>query len=383
MQFKAGYIADSIAKVITDFKAKLDKNVIVEQNKLLQINGLLQNASSFEVEFPFEHKPNYHKLNPVLATINNIITRGLPTRLPVSIEKLFSEIKLTEPNKDEFEFNFPNSIKNIDFETLFQLLHIVEPKLEIEKNQYGGFLGSLSEWKFLDETLKEFPFAKQILQSQRDFSTIGTGLAGGKSLDFSYEFPYLNSKSIGSLSDKQRQGIIFEFDGPHHKLQTVKFYDNYRDDVADDANFETLRQSFDTIGLNPNIENQFKNEIFGIFKTNYNRKIKDFLPEYSLLFIPLAVTRIQKTIIEFLISNPNEFEKEEIKIAIIERDLPCGSMAIKSLQEMFENVNAILEEADKLILPKIDFSIFENQNWVIDNKLHLECVLEFKHFALK
>ena len=42
MQFKAGYIADSIAKVITEKKAKLDSNKIAEQNQLLQINGLLQ-----------------------------------------------------------------------------------------------------------------------------------------------------------------------------------------------------------------------------------------------------------------------------------------------------------------------------------------------------
>ena len=39
MQFKAGYISDSIAKVITDFKNKLDKTKTEERNKLLQING--------------------------------------------------------------------------------------------------------------------------------------------------------------------------------------------------------------------------------------------------------------------------------------------------------------------------------------------------------
>jgi len=309
MQFKAGYIADSIAKVITEFKAKLDKNNVVEQTKLLQIKGLLQYVSSFEVEFPYDHKLNHKKINPVLATINNVITRGLPTRVPVTIENLFSEIGLTEPNKDEFEFNFPNAKKEIKFETLFQLLHIIEPKLEIKKNQYGGFPGSLSEWKFLDETLKEFPFAKQILQSQRDFSTIDKKLVGGRTLDFSYEFPYQNSQNVGNLTDKIRQGIIFEFDGPHHNLKTVRIYDNYRDDVADENNFETLRQSYDSVILNPNIENQFRNEIFEIFKVNYNREIKNYISEYSLLFIPLAVARIQKTILEFLIANPNEFEK--------------------------------------------------------------------------
>ena len=205
MQFKAGYIADSIAKVITDFK----KNNDLDKIKLLQIDGLLQYVSSFEVKFPHEQKVDFHEINPVLATINNIITRGLPTRLPVSIEKEFSKIGLTEPNKDEYEFNFPVAVKQIKFETIFQLLHILEPKLEINRSQYGGSPGSLAEWKFLDETLKEFPFAKQILQSQRDFSTIGKGLAGGKTVDFSFEFPYQTPKNIDSLTDKQRQGIYF------------------------------------------------------------------------------------------------------------------------------------------------------------------------------
>jgi ATP-dependent DNA helicase RecQ len=374
MQFKAGYIADSIAEVITDTKATLTKNNVAEQNKLLQINGLLQHVSSFEVEFPYEHKPDYHNLNPVLATINNIITRGLPTRLPVCIEKLFSEIGLTEPNKDEFEFNFPNSIKEINFETIFELLHILEPKLEINNSNYGGELGSNLEWKFI----KNNPFIAQILQSQRDFSTINKQLGGGRTVDFSFTSPYLywdNAKKCF-----KNQGRIFEVDGPHHLLTEYKYYDLKRDDLATAEDIETFRFNAEAIhNQDFNYENLIGKEIYSIFSKNYNREIKDFLSEYSLLFIPLAVARIQKTIIEFLISNPNEFEKEEIKISIIERDLPCGAIAIKSLQEMFENINAILELEDKLILPKINLTIFENKNWVIDKKLHLDYKVEYSN----
>ncbi len=382
MQFKAGYIADSIAKIITDYKAKPDKNKTDEQ-----ISGLLQYVSSFEVEFSrsYEHKLDFHNLNPVLATINNIITRGLPTRMPVIIEESFSEIGLTKPNESEFELKFPNTNaeKKINFETIFELLHILEPKLEINKNQYGGFPGSLSEWKFLDETLKEFPFAKQILQSQRDFSTISKNLQGGRTLDFSYEFPYHNAKNNGVLTekekmtDKERKGVIFEFDGPHHQLRTVKFYDEYRDKEAKENKFETLRQSCGEVGINLKVEEQLNSEHFDAFKVNYKRNVKDYLEEYYLLFIPLAVARVQKTIIEFLLKNPDEFKKEEIKIAIIERDLPCGAIAIKSLQEFFENINELLEDEDKLILPKISLTIFENKNWVTDKfkKIHLDAVI--------
>jgi hypothetical protein len=68
MQFKAGYIVDSIAKVVTDFKSKLDKHTPADQKQHDQFNGLLQHVSSFNVEFPYEHKPDFKKLNPVLAS---------------------------------------------------------------------------------------------------------------------------------------------------------------------------------------------------------------------------------------------------------------------------------------------------------------------------
>ena len=75
MQFKAGYIVDSIAKVIVDFKAKLDRHKPTDQKQLDQINGLLQYASSFDVDFYYNYAPDFKKLNSVLATLNNIITR--------------------------------------------------------------------------------------------------------------------------------------------------------------------------------------------------------------------------------------------------------------------------------------------------------------------
>lgn len=90
MQFKAGYIIDAIAKVLTDFKASLNKHTPADHKKLDQINGLLQHASSFDVEFPYDYNLDFTKLNPVLATLNNIITRGLLTRAPVILEIIFS-----------------------------------------------------------------------------------------------------------------------------------------------------------------------------------------------------------------------------------------------------------------------------------------------------
>ena len=109
MQFKAGYIVDTIAKVVTDFRANMDMHETNGKKQLDQINGLLQQASSFDVEFPFEYDPDFKNLNSVLATLNNVITRGLPTRAPIILEKLFTEIGLTTQSDDEFEIDFSTS----------------------------------------------------------------------------------------------------------------------------------------------------------------------------------------------------------------------------------------------------------------------------------
>lgn len=366
MQFKAGYLVDSIAQTIQEFRAKLDEKKTEDEFKLHQIKGLLQHLSSFDVEFPDGFKPNFSKLNPVLATINNIITRGLPTRAPLILEQIFIDIGLTKKSTDEFEFNYPDTIDPISYETIFELLHIIEPKLEIDKPNYGGDLGSDLEWKFLETN----PILKQILQSQRDFSTINSQLPGERTVDFSYIAPYLQWNKKNNRYEKV--GRIFEVDGSHHKLSEYRLYDAYRDSIAELENFETIRTTAETINqVEYKIEALFGSRIFDIYKKNFERDINDHIREYSLIFIPFAVARIQKTILEYLLVNSELLNIDKISIAIIERDLPCGAIAIRNLKELFLNINSLLKDEDKIVLPEIHLTIFENTKWVLDKKLHL------------
>lgn len=378
MQFKAGYIVDAIAKVVTDYKANLNKRTPADQTNLDQINGLLQYASSFDVEFPYKHNPDYKKLNPVLATINNIITRGLPTRAPLILEELFSKINLTEQSKDEFELNFVSAKSTVSFESIFELLHIIEPRLEINRANYGGNLGSSLEWDFI----KNHPFLNQVLESQRDFSTINSKLNGNRTVDFCFTSPYLHWNE--KKKSYERVGRIFEVDGGHHSLSEYRYYDAYRDAIAEEENFETIRYTADSIKEDKaDFEALIGRKVYQKFKRNFEKDITTHLANYSLIFIPISVARIQKTILEFLLVHPELFKNEKIKVAIVERDLPCGAIAVKSLQDLFLNINAILNDSDKLPLPKIELTIFENEKWVIDSDLHLQAKRQDEIFFKK
>ncbi|TAE21144.1 MAG: ATP-dependent DNA helicase RecQ [Cytophagales bacterium] len=103
-------------------------------------------------------------------------------------------------------------------------------------------------------------------------------------------------------------------------------------------------------------------------------------PLYSLLFIPLAVARVQKTLLEFLLAHPELFRKEKIEIAIIERDLPCGAIAVESLQELFVNLNALLNDSDRLPLPEISLTVFETPKWVFKPGLHRNARMQDENF---
>ena len=364
-QYKAGYIVDAISNLITDNFKSLNYFNEKENDDINKIKGLLQSLSSFDVEFPYTHKIDYDKIHPVLATINNIITRGLPTKAPLIIEEKFVEINLVNANIEEFEFKYNERIKKIEYQTIFELLHLIEPNLKFDNDNYIGELGSTLEPKFLGN----HQFIKQLFQTQRDFATINPDMIGGKSVDFSFTSPYLYWNSNKNRTEYKTR--IFEIDGPHHLLEEYVHYDTNRDLAASEVNAETFRFTQNEINANAIPYNKlFSEDLYKIFEKNFNRNISDYLEEYSLLFIPFAVARIQKTIIDYFIANKDLLKKETLQIALVERDLPCGALAVKSLEKIFSNLNALLEDQDKLQIPKIELSIFENENWVINQKLH-------------
>lgn len=367
MQFKASYILDVISNQILEFENKQSDRYDID---ILKMRGLLKQLSAFDVEGNcFNQKFEYKNLNPILATVNNIITRGLPTRAPVHIEEEIAKtIGVIKRNQDKkSEINFIENNYKIERETIFELLHIVYPKLNIARDRYAGNLANGGEWNFINTTLQTTPFIKQVLQSQRPFQTINPILANGRTVDFSYEIPYLHKNTIeetdGSVVFEKfiTKGVIFEFDGQQYHLGAIKTYDKYRDEVAEDVHFETLRQPSEAIDPDPQIKQQFKQDIWKIFEKNYNRNIEEWLKEYILIFTPIAVARIQKTLIEYFLRNENELNNKQISIAIIERDVPCAELAINSFTEMFSNLQQLIRE--EFNLPKFNLTVFQNNDF--------------------
>lgn len=113
-QFHAAYQLDAVCKALKS----------VDKNKL---DGLHKNISDFEVQTPFDIGASiYEDVHPILAVLNNIITRGLPTKASPFQESAFADLgnQLLEDRLGGIAYD----INGLNGEDLFLAMHLIDPR---------------------------------------------------------------------------------------------------------------------------------------------------------------------------------------------------------------------------------------------------------------
>lgn len=113
-QFHAAYQLDAVCKALKS----------VDKNKL---DGLHKNISDFEVQTPFDIGASiYEDVHPILAVLNNIITRGLPTKASPFLESAFADLEnqLLEDRLGGIAYD----INGLNGEDLFLAMHLIDPR---------------------------------------------------------------------------------------------------------------------------------------------------------------------------------------------------------------------------------------------------------------
>lgn len=113
-QFHAAYQLDAVCKALKS----------VDKNKL---DGLHKNISDFEVQTPFDIGASiYEDVHPILAVLNNIITRGLPTKASPFLESAFADLgnQLLEDRLGGIAYD----INGLNGEDLFLAMLLIDPR---------------------------------------------------------------------------------------------------------------------------------------------------------------------------------------------------------------------------------------------------------------
>jgi RecQ family ATP-dependent DNA helicase len=332
-----------------------------------------KNLSSFYCQNPVINNTDNEKESSIFSVIDNQLSRGLPTLTSIFIEHQFENIfRLTKNNTNaigSISYNF------IDEEAKeFLRCLIIADRRAKELNTEGTFQtweahgGSEFEKLFFENVFNQFGVdANQLLQLQRTITSIVGGKIAGQDLfyhqntDFVLEFPKYENNS---------KGLIIEIDGSQHNELAQKEKDNQRTFWADKNEYETVRIKTSEIKNIPNdvqnaIKTYLKHPFFQYFSENIEKSLfsnEQGLDYLQLYLSPFGISRVQKAIIKALKSGLIDFEKSMINIAVIERDIPCGKIAIDDLLLQIKHLS-ILQNGIEYKLPEFKVSIFNTMEF--------------------
>ena len=87
-----------------------------------------------------------------------------------------------------------------------------------------------------------------------------------------------------------------------------------------------------------------------------------------LRWVPIAVARLQKVVLEALICGKLSLDAPSWKVAVKEGDVPCAALAFAELREMFNHLAALSTDYEELRFPEVELTVINPI--YIDSPLH-------------
>ena len=295
VQFNASYQLDFIKEAFSN----------ISSEKKERVRSLYKSISAFDVSAPFDIGASiYDDVNPVLAVLNNIVTRGLPTKSSPLIERIFCKSKnVCKEDTTDGVLSYKQKAASIDVNDLFLALHLIDSRLSLNKENYSNKkIESDFELNFIlaytSETLR------QLLLPQRSLSSITQNfrLHHSKRVDFSFDSPYREAH--------EKSGVVIEVDGErYHKNKSNQIEDQNRVTTLNQFNWDCLR-----ITEQDNISNKtvsFKNEYLSNIDKVWHKPFNtQWCSTLEFVLTPVAIARIQKTILEALMTGKLNIEQK-------------------------------------------------------------------------
>lgn len=354
-QFHAAYQLDAVRKVLRD------------ENNIDKLHGLYQNLSEFEIQTPFDIGASiYEDVHPIFAVLNNIITRGLPTKASPFIEDQFATFGNKKVEDDLGAINY--SIDGLKFDDLFMAMHLVDSRWKVSADNYNcKALDSDLEKEFITKATS--PIIRQLMQPQRDLSTItNKSWHHSQRVDFAFEFPYPSKDIKGN----NRKGHVIELDGlKYHSGVSQQLADQQRINELVTSGWYCVRLTEDEINKPYQDYYHLGSEYVQLVEKAYSQKFDaTWANTLQLVLSPIAVARIEKTIVEALMTGRLDINAKEWEVLAIEHDVPCVALAFEDLKTMFYHITQLSEEYSSLSFPEIKLTIISTEEFS-NSALHL------------
>jgi ATP-dependent DNA helicase RecQ len=394
IQLHAGYFIEELLPFLTA-AAAIDAPADKAREQILH---LLRDLSYFEVASSSPLEGHGSEPDSLLAVASNLISRGLPTRAPLGLTAYL--LRTLWPGETSESINLgsityglgkPDAARDA---LLWRALHIVEPRIRdtaLTRQQLANWRshGSTFEQRFFTEILPNLfgPELWQVLAPQTELRPllefapdeheqlhkqllVHASEFTEQTLDFTLALPYPWYRNEQVLSSPAIHGVVVEVDGSQHQNDArQRLLDNRRDWATEQAGWLTARLSTADFNspqrsLTPLREVVTQHSYFQHLRTNFTQPLHADLAgrrALQLLLTPLAVARIQRTLVECMASGVLPLHKQRWRLAIIERDVPCAHLAIAGLKELFLELFDL--DGRGRDLPEIELAVYSTPDY--------------------
>ena len=349
-QFHAAFQLDSV------------RTILKKQGDKEKLNGLYRNLSDFEIQTPFDIGASiYEDVNPVFAVLNNIITRGLPTKASPRIEEAFAKFGNQKVTSGLGAVNY--CIDGLNYDEIFSALHIIDSRWDLSADNYNSdLLESELEKEFITQSAPAI--FKQLLQPQRWLSSITDKISQrSQRIDFTLEFPY---------GTNDRRGCAIETDGSaYHNNDGQLLSDRQRCQELESVKWHCIRLGENEIGKPLDDYHYLESEYVKNILDSYNKQFDNqWIKILQLVLTPIAVARIEKSVLEALMTGVLDIKANRWKILAKEYDVPCVALAFEDLKGHFNHLTQLSADYSAFRFPEIDLTIVSTKEFA-DSPLHL------------
>ncbi len=402
MQLQAGYFIEELlpeleAGARRAGAARADCRALLRELSWFEVEG--QKPQAFALAKP-DYGSQQNTQAAILTVAANLLQRGVPTRAPLQLAaaalaegwpiapdwlgKTGEELLNTLDTYGSLHFSLPKTVDPDRWaDLLWRAAHPIDPRLDaahlqaaVQRWRASQTLDSEKEREFATDTLSAFgggTFLSQLLAPQADLTNLlrfcadeqererrQSGAAAGDFLAQAVDFalPLLYATPAGT------RGLILEVDGPHHREVGQQRKDGNRDNAAQLAGWRSVRLPVEAwheaaerltpvrqlVEQEPYLKTIRENYYDSLLATENGRRA------VQLVLGPLAVARVQRVLLEALLNGTLGMHKAKLKLAVVERDIPCGQQAVALLLELLGRLYALLDKAWPL--PSIELHVF-------------------------
>ena len=371
MQYKAGYFSHSIF------------DLFINQSGKEKVEKIVHQLCHFHMETADEL--THQKVNFIseIKTINNLISRGVPTFPSLYIEDLlattFGKNKKEISNLNHISYPFKDDSLT---DEIFRALHIIDPRI----NKENQTINLDEQWKNKSKVYKlDFKYSLvpeylgkafiQLVDEGRNYQSFSksTGYDGSlldlnkdfeqildKKSDFVLEMPYEHQGTTGMIIELDDTPTDTKYD---HEIEQLKQKYCEKLGLSEPLIIDTHQMAESNSVMRPLIDFTY-NEYFDTIGKNYRSplyKSTEGLEAMQYALTPIVVARIEKVVIEYLLSGKLSLENPIWNIAVIERDVPCAHLAFQDLKLHFEKLFAL--KGEELTFPELKLSIYRTSEF--------------------